>query len=41
MLSQSHSVNTSIESCTTYLLPQEESQSQSEKIVQYERALRI
>ena len=29
---QLHSVNTSIESCTTYLLQQEESQSQSEKI---------
>ena len=31
MLSQSHSVNTSIESCTIHLLQQEESQSQSEK----------
>ena len=31
MLSPSHSVNTSIGSCTTYLLRQEESQSQLEK----------
>ena len=31
MLSQSHSVNTSIESCVTHLLQWKESQSQSEK----------
>ena len=46
MLSQSHIVNTSIESCTTHLLQKEESQSQSEKsqsqsekIAQCERAV--
>ena len=39
MLSQPHCVNTSIESCTTHLLRQEESLSQSEKIAQCERAL--
>ena len=40
MLSQSSSVNTSIESCTTHLLRQTRSQSQSEKNAQCERALR-
>ena len=40
MLSQSHSVNTSIESCTTHLLRQEESQSQSDKNAQCERVLK-
>ena len=39
MLSQSHSVNTSIESCATHLLRKTKSQSQSEKNAQCERAL--
>ena len=38
-MSQSHSVNTSIESCATHLLRQEESQSHSEKNALCERAL--
>ena len=41
MLSQSHSVNTSIESCTAHLLRQEEPQLQSEKNAQCERALNV
>ena len=40
MLSQSHSVNTSIESCTSHLLPKEESQSQSDKFAECERVLK-
>ena len=39
MLSQSHSVNTSIESCLTHLLRLKESQSQSEKTALCEGAL--
>ena len=38
MLSQSHSVNTSIESCVTHFLRWKESQSQSEKNALCERA---
>ena len=41
MLSESHSVNTSIKSCATHLLQQEESQSQSEKNTLCERALKL
>ena len=41
MLLQSHSVNTSIESCATHLLWWEESQSQSEKNAQCEWALSV
>ena len=38
MLSQSHSVNTSIESCVTHLLRWKESQSQSDKNALCERS---
>ena len=41
MFLQSHSVNTPIVSCAINLLQQEESQSQSEKIAQCERAFNI